>query len=120
MLERTKTYAQKPSITPLTLIFLIVSIAIDIYVSDDVYLTAVQITIVLLLVLSGVKMTDIKEIMLRLKAVLQDTKTTLMEKIAKVFDIVITGCAVLGQLHEEALQFPIKDFIDQTELKNED
>jgi hypothetical protein len=114
MLEKTKEFAKKPSITPLTLIFLIVSIAIDIYVSyDNAYLTVLQVSIVILLVLSGVKMTDIKAVMLRLRTVLEDPKTSLRQKIAKVFDIVITGCAVLGQLHEEALQYPIEDFIKE-------
>ena len=115
MLAKTKVFAQKPVITPLTLVFIMIRLAIDVVESSSWYEMSGKIIITLGMILSGAKLTDIKEVMVRLKTVLKDPKTTLIEKIGKVFDIVITGCAVLGQLHDESLTYPIEDFIHKKE-----
>lgn len=114
-LEKTKAYAQKPIITPLTLIFLIINLAIDIILSDNIALTIVSIGATLGLILSGAKLTDVKEIMLRLKRVLQNRELTLTEKFEQIFNIVITGCATLGVIQEEMNIYPNEYFITKKE-----
>lgn len=115
MLAKTKEYVKKPVVTPLTLVFLVLNLFVHIVESESWYEAMAKIALVIGLILSGTSMTDIKALMGRLKSVLQDPKTTLLEKMRKIFDIVITGSAMLGTLHEKTLEYPIDDFIAKTE-----
>ena len=114
-MEKTKGFAQKPVITPLSLVFIMIRLAIDVVESSTWYEMTGKIIITLGMILSGAKLSDIKQVMLKLKTILQDPKTNLLEKMGQVFDVVITGCAVLGQLHDESLTYPIEDFIKKKE-----
>lgn len=114
-LEKTKNYIQKPQISPMSLVVLITQIALNIATSDNPYLMGFQVVLSVLLVLSGVKMTDVKELMKRLKTVITDKSKTLTQKFTEVFDIVITGCATLGVIQEEMNLYPVEYFIKKTE-----
>lgn len=114
-LEKTKEYIKKPLVTPLTLVFMVANLFVHIVESDTWYEATGKIALVVGLILSGTSMTDIKELMRRMTIVLKDPKTNLLEKMRKIFDIVITGSAMLGILHEETLEYPIDDFITKIE-----
>lgn len=120
MLEKTKSFAQKPAITPLTLILVILNIAVDIAIADNPWVAVSQIFLTLALILSGVKLTDIKELLTRMKTVLQDKDTNLNEKFKKIFDIVITGCATLGVIQEEMNLYPTEYFVKKKETEPTD
>ena len=111
MLEKTKGYAQKPVITPLTLIFIMIRLAIDVVESATWYEMAGKIFITLGMILAGAKVTDIKELMLRLKSVMQNKELSLTQKFEQILNIVITGCATLGIIQEEMNVYPNEYFV---------
>ena len=114
-MEKTKAYAQKPVITPLTLVLLVIRIAIDIAESITWYEMSGKIAVSISLILSGAKLTDVKEILLRMKTVLQNKDLTLTQKFEQIFNIVITGCATLGVIQEEMNVYPNEYFVRKIE-----
>lgn len=115
MMEKTKAFAQKPAITPLTLVILVIRIAIDIAESATWYEMSAKIAVSISLILSGAKLTDVKEILLRMKSVLQNKDLTLLQKFEQVFNIVITGCATLGVIQEEMNIYPNEYFVKKVD-----
>ncbi len=111
MLEKTKAYVQKPVITPLTLVMLVLNLAIDVAQSTSWYEALGKIFLTLGLILSGAKASDIKQLMLRLKSILQNKAMTLREKFDAIFNVVITGSATLGIIQEEMNIYPNEYFI---------
>ena len=115
MLEKTKAYVQKPVITPLTLVMLVLNLAIDVAQSSSWYEALGKIFLTLGLILSGAKVSDIKQLMLRLKSILQNKALTLREKFDQIFNVVITGSATLGIIQEEMNIYPNEYFIAKKE-----
>ena len=119
-LEKTKAYIQKPVITPLTLLMLVLNLAIDVAQSTSWYEALGKIFLTLGLILSGAKVSDIKQLMLRLKSILQNKELNLSQKFEQIFNVVITGAATLGIIQEEMNMYPIEHFIYKTDTLPED
>ena len=119
MLAKTKAYIQKPVITPLTLVMLVLNLAIDVAQSSTWYEGLGKIFLTLGLILSGAKVSDIKQLMLRLKGILQNRALTLREKFDQIFNVVITGSATLGIIQEEMNIYPNEYFIKKVDTSED-
>jgi hypothetical protein len=110
-MEKTKAYVQKPVITPLTLIILVLNLAIDVAQSQSWYEGLGKILLTVGLLLSGAKVSDVKQLMMRLKSILQNKELNLAQKFEQIFNVVITGSATLGIIQEEMNMYPNEYFI---------
>jgi hypothetical protein len=113
--EKTKGYIQKPVVTPLSLIFLVLNLFVHILDSVTWFEALGKIFLSMGLLLSGIKISDVKEILLRLKGVMQNKELNLAQKFEQIFNIVITGCATLGVIQEEMNLYPNEYFIKKIE-----
>lgn len=118
MMEKTKAYIQKPVITPLTLIILVLNLAIDVAQSTTIYEGLGKIALTVGLLLSGAKVSDVKQLMLRLKSILQNKELNLSQKFEQIFNVVITGSATLGIIQEEMNIYPNEYFIKKIDEKD--
>lgn len=106
---------KRPYLSPLQLIFLVLNLIHDILVAKTWYDMSTAIFLTMAIVFTGMSTNEAKELLLKMKQIFQDPKKTLRQKIADVFNVVISGCATLGVLHEEALQYPIEEFVQKVE-----
>jgi len=99
--EEIKKTLQKPRVTPIQFIIFMISVAWIVYTAEDKVEAIIYLSFQVSLILSGMSMGDIKAMLNFFKAVLKDPRLKLDEKLRRIIDYVIVGCAAAGEVQEE-------------------
>lgn len=101
--------------TPIQLLIIAMGMGLDIVTQKDVVELIMNLMQDILILLTGAKMSNLKGVIKDLRTVITDPKTTLTEKMNGVMNLVITGCAMAGEIQEVMNKYPIDRFITKIE-----